>query len=150
MTRDRAQELIQIMKLIIEKGSYYLPALGSQNEIKLRSASPQNDIFTVYINRSSKVNPNKFTLLLRYPEENLLRIDIAGPDHHNPDGEVIPCPHIHMRTKDTGRWDAYAYNLPSVFGDGLDQIELLRSFLLYCHVANITDITICEQREVGL
>ena len=148
MKKETAQELIQVIKRILKTGTYYLPPIGEQNQIKLQSVQSPRDKFIVYVNRASRIVSNKYTLLLRYPEEGLLRIDVNGPDHVNPDGSRIPCPHIHMRMDDTGKWDAYAFELPAIFGDTDDCISTLQSFLQYCHTNNITELMICEQKEV--
>ena len=148
MTKETAQELIQVFKTIIKTGTYYLPPVGSSNAIELKSVQSTKDKFIVYVNRTSKIVKNKYTLYLHYPEEGLLRMDVNGPDHINPDGKKIPCPHIHMRMDDSGKWDAYAFDLPAIFGDTDDCISTLQSFLQYCHTNNISELTICEQKEV--
>ena len=40
----------------------------------------------------------------------LLRLDIDGPPHRNPDGEEIPCPHIHLYREGFG--DKWAMPVP--------------------------------------
>ena len=49
------------------------------------------DRFEIYINRKGKIDLKKYSLLLHFCEEDLLRIDVHGTNHHNPDGTVIPC-----------------------------------------------------------
>ena len=148
MTKEAAQELIQTLKELLKTGVYYLPRVGKSDHLFLRSVQSPKDRFTVYINRSSRIVENKYSLLLHYPEEGLLRIDINGREHKNPDGSLVSCPHIHMRIKDTGAWDAYAFDLPAVFGDTEDCAATLRDYLQYCHTNNIKKLTICEQKEI--
>ena len=100
------------------------------------------------VNRVARIDPSKYTLQLNYPEEGLLRIDVKGPAHVNPDGSKVACPHIHLRMKDTGKWDAWATDLPAVFGNTEDCITTLKDFLQYCQVNNILELTICEQGEI--
>ena len=147
MTKEKAQELIQVMKRIIKVNEYSLPSIGETNSIPLQSESSTRDKFKVYVNRKSRIVEGKYTLLLHYPEEDLLRIDVNGRDHMNPDGTIVPCPHIHMRSKDTGPWDRWAFDLPAVFGDTEDCLTTLKDFLQYCHVNNISQLIICEQKE---
>ena len=146
MTKEKAQELIQVMKLLLKKGIYELPKQGTVDKLPLQSLQSSRDRFDVIINRKARIDPKKYTLLLHFSEEDLLRIDVSGTDHHNPDGSIVPCPHIHMRTKDEGRWDRYAYDLPAIFGDADDCATTVRDFLQYCNTSNISDITICEQK----
>ncbi len=148
MTKEKAQELINVMKRILTTGIYYLPPAGTMNKIPLQSVLSPKDRFLVYVNRKSKIVQNKYTLLLHFPEENLIRIDVNGTVHVNPDGTQIPCPHIHMRTKDQGQWDQWAFELPAIFGDTEDCTVTLRDFLHYCHANNISEIVICEQKEI--
>lgn len=148
MTKEKAQELIQVMKELLKSGTFQLPAIGSTGKIDLKSQLSSRDHFVVYINRKMTINPKKYTLLLRYPEENLLRIDINGPDHISPDGTIVPCPHIHMRTKDTGRWDAYAYDIPAIFGDTEDCATTVKDFLQYCNTQNVCELVILDQKEI--
>lgn len=146
MTREKAQELIQILKQLLKTGIYELPKSGDMDKLVLKSLQSSNDQFSVYINRKGAVDPKKYTLLLHFTEEDLLRIDVHGTAHHNPDGSIVPCPHIHMRIKDEGRWDKYAFDLPAIFGNAEDCAETLRDFLQYCNTNNISEIRICEQR----
>lgn len=149
MTKEAAQELIHLMKQIINTGDYYLPERGTQNKIPLQSVRSSREHFQVIVNRAGKINKEKYTLLLHHPSEGLLRIDVSGRPHTNPGSEKpIPCPHIHMRVKDEGPWDQWAFELPAVFGNTDDCITTLRDFLQYCQVNNIQEIKIYEQREI--
>lgn len=149
MTKNDAQGLIQVMKEIIDKGDFLLPVVNKQNNIRLCSAVSKKDTFRVIINRSGIINPNKYTLLLMYKkDQGLIRIDVNGPKHTNPDGSIVPCPHIHMQTQDTGRWDAWAEDIPAVFGSTNDIVKTVYDFLMYCKANNISEIVICEQKEL--
>ena len=149
MTCEDAQGLIQIMKRLLEKKDYIIPRQGSKSTIDLVSVFSEKDRFKVDFNRSGRIRPDKYTLLLRYgKDQGLLRIDIGGPDHANPDGSIVPCPHIHMQTHETGLWDAWAYSIPVVFGNVQDKIETLKQFLAYCNVNDINSITISEQTQL--
>ena len=149
MTKEKAQELIHVMKRILTTGTYYLPAAGNMNSIPLQSIQSSKDRFKVYINRKSTIVPNKYTLQLFYPEEGLLRIDVNGRPHENPDGTKVSCPHIHFRIKDKGQWDQWAFELPAVFGNSEDCATTLKDFLQYCYTNNINEIIICEQKEIN-
>ncbi|MDG6473849.1 hypothetical protein QAZ13_06585 [Glaesserella parasuis] len=63
----------------------------------------------------------------------LVRLDIEGPPHRNPDGEEIICPHIHLYREGYG--DKWAYPLPDELKSVLDRpYELLDKFMDYCHI----------------
>ena len=150
MTQEEAQGLIQVLKKLLQQGMIVLPPMGSVGKLDLCSVFSEKDRFTIIINRSGRVRKDKYTLLLRYgKDKGLLRIDVGGPDHTNPDGTIVPCPHIHIQQRDTGAWDSWAVEIPAVFGNVEDRIETFRAFLQYCNVHNIASIEICEQSEMG-
>lgn len=65
----------------------------------------------------------------------LLRLDIGGRPHKNPDGERIDCPHLHVYREGYG--DAWAYELPDeVFNDVHDLPQTLKDFMDYCNIQN--------------
>ena len=145
MTLAEAQELIQVLKRLLQDGTRSLPSSGNMAKFDLCSVFSEKDRFAILVNRSSKIRKDKYTLLLRYgKDKGLLRIDVGGPDHVNPDGTIIPCPHIHFQQKDVGKWDAWAAEIPAVFGNVEDRIETFQVFLQYCHVHNIASIEIME------
>ena len=149
MTREQSQELIQVIKKLLITGTYYIPAIGQMNSIPLQSLNSSKDRFTVFVNRKSTIVRGKYSILLHYPQEDLLRIDVNGPIHIHPDGTKVSCPHIHIRTKDTGKWDVWAYDIPAVFGNTDDCVNTVRDFLQYCHTHNIDELVICGQKELG-
>lgn len=149
MTYEEAQQLIQVIKKLMKSGIYMLPKQGERDTLELRSIFSENDIFRVDINRAGRINKKKYTLQLRYgKDQGLIRIDMGGPPHDNPDGSRVQCPHIHLQQTDTGAWDAWAFDLPAVFGNLEDRLKTLIDFLNYCNVNNISNIEICEQEEM--
>ena len=149
MTCEEAQALIQLLKKIIDVNGFLIPKQGSKSAINIVSVFSDNDRFKVDFNRTSMIRKDKYTLLLRYGKDHgLLRIDVGGPNHTNPDGTIVPCPHIHVQPHDTGMWDAWAYSIPVVFCNVQDRIDTLRQFLEYCNVNNVDSIDISEQTEM--
>ena len=150
MTQAEARKMIEVLKKLLQNGTIAIPAMGSTASFDLRSVLSENDRFAIVFNRRSKISSDKYTLLLRYiGDEGLLRIDVGGPNHVNPDGTIVPCPHIHVRRKDTGAWDAWATDVPSFFDNVTDRVETFGKFLQYCNVNDIADIEIVEQQEMG-
>ena len=63
----------------------------------------------------------------------LLRLDIDGPPHRNPDGEEIPCPHLHTYREGFGvKWaiPAPIHRYPNT----LDLLSTFEAFLLECNI----------------
>ncbi len=63
----------------------------------------------------------------------LVRLDIDGPSHRNPDGAEVPCPHIHHYREGFG--DKWAIPAPiDLFRNTDDIWESLRDFFRYCNI----------------
>ena len=65
----------------------------------------------------------------------LLRLDIGGRPHKNPDGVKIECPHLHRYREGYG--DRWAEQLPArLFGDLSDPGKTLQEFMKLCCVVD--------------
>lgn len=74
-------------------------------------------------------------------DEILLRLDINGPPHTNPDGEEISSNHLHIYRE--GFEDSWAIPIPSnIFKNTTDLVQILIEFLEYCKVVNIGQLSI--------
>ncbi|MCM3663486.1 hypothetical protein M3204_03670 [Mesobacillus subterraneus] len=152
-------ELINCLKRIVhETPTFHLPEKGFYEKLDLKSSEYQ---FIVDVNRKGRKKP-KFTLQLRSKSNkdySLLRLDILGPDHPNPEGdfpfsgEVIPCPHLHIAHPEYG--DSIAYPLNNEYANIYltktqleDLVEILKTFLKFCNVGNIEDIQYEYQIEL--
>jgi hypothetical protein len=63
----------------------------------------------------------------------LLRLDLGGAPHRNPDDEEIPTPHLHVYREGYG--DKWAIPVPAIaFRDVRDVWTTLEDFLRYCNV----------------
>jgi hypothetical protein len=63
----------------------------------------------------------------------LARLDFGGPPHRNPDGEEIPCPHLHLYREGYG--DKWAVPIPVDRFPNVNDLWLtLQDFMDYCNV----------------
>ena len=63
----------------------------------------------------------------------LVRLDLGGPPHHNPDGQEVACPHLHVYREGYG--DKWAVAVPpDRFPDVGDLWQTLHDFMSYCNV----------------
>lgn len=63
----------------------------------------------------------------------LVRLDVGGPPHRNPDDVEIGTPHIHLYR--AGHGDKWAYPVPrKKFRDLTDEGKTLQDFLDFCNV----------------
>lgn len=63
----------------------------------------------------------------------LIRLDINGAPHRNPNGEEIPCPHLHIYSE--GHGDKWAIAAPpELLGETGSLYSILVSFMQRCNV----------------
>lgn len=158
MKQDLIDELLQCLKRIEHHSIFDLPLKGFDKKLDLKS---YNHYFLIDINRKGRKKP-QFTLQLRnksYKDYPLLRLDIIGPPHRNPEGnfpyagEIIPCPHIHIAEEKYAAKRAYPLNdkyakIYLTDDQLLDLVEILKVFLTYCNVANINQVNFRSQNNL--
>jgi len=143
LTQKEADMLLSLIKVLAENKPILFPIPGNSAHLEVFSTS-SNDKFVIDINRKGQIKISKCTYQTRYKKSTiLLRVDIDGPDHTNPDGEIVPCPHIHIYRE--GYEDRWAYALDKhIKTSSLDLIEVLQGFLRYNNVINVPDIYMQE------
>lgn len=71
----------------------------------------------------------------------LARVDIGGPPHRNPDGVIVPAPHIHIYRE--GYDDKWAYPISEYgFAPPTDMVTVLRDFAKFCNIAPLPPLQI--------
>jgi hypothetical protein len=125
-------------KQVIDTPPLRFPAHGTAALFHLKSLDGK-EAFLVDVNRKGQINVSKCTYQKRYAiVEILLRLDIDGPPHENPDGVVVPCPHLHVFREGFGtKW---AMPLPSDFANPADLVLTCIEFLKFCKVNPVPDI----------
>jgi len=86
------------------------------------------------------LNLKKYKLQLRARVViQLVRVEVAGAPHVNPDGIVVPCPHIHLYREDYD--DKWAFPLSDYpFSDPDDIIVTFSDFAQFCNIQRIPRI----------
>ena len=134
-----ADNLVKTLKFIVKPTKVRFPQPGESTEIDIRSVDKKNK-FLLDINRG-RVKLVKCTYQNRYRKDIvLLRLDINGSPHTNPDGKTIPCPHLHIYREGFG--DKWAVLLPDDFSDNMDIVTKLFEFMDYCKIDNATQLNI--------
>lgn len=140
LTQTEVDSLLQLIKTLLTAGPISFPSPGKH--ISLHAVSVVgNENFTIDVNRKGgSIKVTKCTYQTRYTNSQiLLRLDVDGPDHRNPDGEVIPCPHLHIYREGYG--DSIAYPLVGhISTDPHDLAQVLIDFLRYNNINNIPPI----------
>lgn len=87
------------------------------------------------------LNIRKCTYQTRSQGEILLRLDLEGAPHPNPDGTEVSCPHLHIYREGFG--DRWAYPLSDYFLTNThDLVQVLLEFLKYNHVEDLPEIIV--------
>ncbi|WP_428937003.1 DUF6978 family protein [Fontivita pretiosa] len=138
LTQAVGDALIAMPKRLDERRALNFPGPGEKASWNA-SSSDGRERFLMDVNRS-QMKLLKCTYQERYRiTEILVRLDLDGPPHCNPDGEMITGPHIH--TYREGYADKWAMPLPEErFGDPTDLARTFREFLEFCNVQEVPAI----------
>ena len=109
-----------------------VPLNPNKHVLKL-AGSLGSEEFHIDVNRG-RIDLKKCTQLLRTRKTViLLRLDIDGPPHRNPDGEIIQCPHMHIYREGIG--DRWAVPISESDFRNIEDFKItLDDFLNYCNV----------------
>ncbi len=114
-------------------GRFDFPSLGGSLRLPLHSLDKREE-FSLDITRG-RISLKKNTFQTRARQTIILvRLDLAGPPHRNPDGEELECPHLHLYREGLG--DKWACPLPSELAgiSDSDILGLLDAFMNYCAI----------------
>ncbi len=138
LTQTEADALIAMQKLRADDNQYSFPDLGGGFTAPLIS-SDKREKFLLDVSRG-RIDLAK----VKYQNRGrnivvLVRLDMAGPSHRNPDDQEIPCPHLHIYREGYGaKW---AIPLPTgVFTDLNDLSKTLDEFMKHCNITDPPDI----------
>ena len=104
LTQVEADALIAMDKVRIDNIQWKCPRAGEQLSVPLTSIDKREN-FALDITRSS-IKLTKSTHQNRARQAIvLMRLDVDGPPHRNPDGMEVPCPHLHIYREGFGhKW----------------------------------------------
>jgi hypothetical protein len=134
LPQSEADRLISIPKKRLDDKEHIFPPLNIKYKLDLVSLDGK-ERFELDMSCSSK-SVQKLKLQKRsHGTIVLVRLDIHGAPHRNPDGEEFPCPHIH--TYKEGFGDSWATPIDrNVFPDTDDHWRTISDFFKYCMVVN--------------
>jgi hypothetical protein len=145
LSQAEANRLLDLPKYLEFPTSVSVPQCGRQREASAVSENGR-ERFTFDIYRGS-VSVSKCSYQNRYRKEvRLLRLDLGGSTHLNPDNTHIICPHLHIYKE--GYSDRWAYPLPASFSGDQSLVVKLIEFLRYCKVANIDEVPYQEMTGI--
>ena len=136
LTQAEADALRKMEKVYMGKEYFSFPDLGGRIAVPLFSKD-QKEEFVLDVRRSQIAL--KHTLQNRARKTVILvRLDIGGAPHRNPDGEEVPCPHIHLYREGFG--DKWASALPNEFSQPDDIWRTLGEFMRFCRIVKEPNI----------
>ena len=134
-----ADRLILMEKKRRDDNVWGFPDLGGYVSVPVVSIDgSENFLFDL---GRGRLKLSKIKFQERYIIYPLVRLDIDGPDHLNPDGNIVPCPHLHRYREGFG--DSWAEPCPAEAFSDLSNIRItLSQFLEYCRVVDPPNINV--------
>ena len=134
ITQAEADALIEMEKCRIDDKQWLFPVGGDRLSVPLTSKDKREGFF-LDVTRS-QIKLSKATYMNRARQVIILmRLDLDGPRHRNPDGEWIACPHLHVYREGYG--DKWAIAAPTErYLDCGNLFATFEAFMVHC---NITD-----------
>lgn len=132
ITQAEADKLIEMEKRFVDEEDWIFPAAGQRLAVPLTSLDKREN-FTLDITRA-QIKLTKATYQNRARQAIvLMRLDLDGPPHRNPDGEEILCPHLHVYREGFG--DKWAIAAPlDRYGNAQDLFLTCEAFLRHCNI----------------
>jgi len=138
LTQAEAGALIAMEKQRESDTNYRFPLAGGSLCVPLVS-SDRREQFILDINRG-RIDMAKVKFQNRARQVVVLvRLDLGGPPHRNPDDEEIACPHLHVFREGFG--DKWAFPVPPDHFSNLGDLWVtLGEFMRFCNVTQEPNI----------
>jgi hypothetical protein len=134
LTQAEADALIAMPKYRVDEQEWEFPGTGGAISVPLTSED-KREAFLLDVRRG-RIDIAKFTNQNRVRQVVILvRLDVGGAPHPNPDGVILPCPHLHLYREGFG--DKWAVPVPTDrFGRLADPVATLGDFMAFCNVVH--------------
>ena len=132
LTQAEADDLLRVDKHRATDADFTFPRPGQSIAIGLKSADGREHfLLDIY---KGRIRLKKVSMQTRVRQAVvLIRLDVAGAPHRNPDDTRIACPHLHLYREGFG--DKWAFPVPSARFPCLDdEWRTLKHFMRYCNV----------------
>jgi hypothetical protein len=132
ITQGEADALIAMEKHRIDNKEWSFPGPGEAFAIPLTSGDKREN-FLLDVTRG-RIKLTKATYQNRVRQALILmRLDLDGPPHRNPDDEEIPCPHLHIYREGYG--DKWAQPAPhTIYPNPADLFSTFEAFMRHCNI----------------
>lgn len=132
ITQAEADSLIAMEKRFVDESDWIFPTAGERIGLALTSLDKREN-FMLDVTRA-QIRLTKATYQNRARQAIILiRLDLDGSRHRNPDGTEIPCPHLHIYREGFG--DKWASAVPTDrYANTLDLFSTCEAFLQHCNI----------------
>lgn len=132
ITQAEADALIEMEKRFVDENDWTFPATGERIGLELTSLDKREN-FVLDVTRA-QITLTKATYQNHARQVIILmRLDLNGPPHRNPDGTEIQCPHLH--TYREGYGDKWAITAPvDRYPSTLDLFSTCEAFMQHCNI----------------
>jgi hypothetical protein len=108
------------------------PQAGARLAVELFSADRRENFMLDITRAQIKISKATFQNRVRQAII-LMRLDLDGPPHRNPDDVVIPCPHLHIYREGYG--DKWAFPAPADrYPNPQDLFSTFEAFMQHCNI----------------
>jgi hypothetical protein len=120
------------LQFFVDENDWMFPAAGGRIGLALTSLDKREN-FMLDVTRA-QIKLTKATYQNRVRQAIvLMRLDLDGPPHRNPDETEISCPHLHIYREGFG--DKWATPAPSErYGNTLDLFSTCEAFMQHCNI----------------
>ena len=133
LTQAEGDALLGLEKVAVDSSGYIdLPDLGGTIGLDFISHNGREEFVLNYTRHS--INLSKRNHHFRGRKViGLVRLDLDGPPHHNPDGQEVSARHLHLYMEGYGlKW---AFEIPTDrFTNIDDAFQTLKDFMRYCNI----------------
>jgi hypothetical protein len=140
ITQAEADALMAMEKHFVDEKDWTFPAAGEGIALELSSVDKRENFMLdvtraqIKLTKATYQNRGRRAIIL-------LRLDLDGPPHRNPDGEEIPCPHLHIYREGFGdKWAVLAPN--DRYSNTLDLVSTCEAFMQHCNITGPTRMQI--------
>ncbi len=132
ITQDEADKLMAMEKRSVDETDWFFPAPGDSVAIPLTSLDKRENFMLDMTRARIKLTKATYQNRARAAIV-LMRLDLDGPPHRNPDGEEISCPHLHIYREGYG--DKWAIPAPvERYRNTLDLFSICEAFMQHCNI----------------
>ena len=132
LSQAEADKLMAMEKRAADDNDWLFPAPGERIAIPLTSFDKRENFMLdvtraqIKLTKATYQNRARVTAIL-------LRLDLDGPPHTNPDGAQVSCPHLHIYREGFG--DKWAVPAPTDrYTNTLDLFSAFDAFMQHCNI----------------